>query len=153
MPRPVPLARILAEDPALAAWVERQRLCDRVTAHVRGTLPRALAPLVRVASCEEGRVELAAQAGAVAAALRQRGPAILAALRREGWDFTEVRVRVQVGGARLAPGKSATNQRDASGARALFGLASALPEGPLRASLERWSRRARGRSGRSGSEP
>jgi hypothetical protein len=144
MPRPVPIARILAADPALAAWVERQRLCDQVGAHVRRTLPRALAPLVRVASCEGGRIELAARAGAVAAAVRQRGPMILAALRREGWDFTEVRVRVQVGGARLAPGKSPTNQRDASGARALFGLAAQLPDGPLRASLERWSRRKSG---------
>jgi hypothetical protein len=145
MPRPVPIARVLAEDPALAAWVERQRLCEQVTAHMRGALPRALASLVRVASCEGGRLELAAQAGAVAAAVRQRGPAIQDALCREGWDFTEVRVRVQVAGRGPAPGKSMSNQRDASGARALFGLAPQLSQGPLRETLERWSRRSRGR--------
>jgi hypothetical protein len=145
VPRPAPLARILADDPTLAGWVERQRTCETLAARVRPELPRALARLVRVTGYADGRLELAAHAGAVAAAVRQRGPAILATLRREGWDFTEIRVRVQVGGAALEPGKSAGNQRDMTGAQALFGLAARLPAGPLQAALARWSRRARGR--------
>lgn len=145
MPRPAPLARVLAADPALAEWLERQRREARLTASIRGQLPRTLAPLARVAASEGGRLELAADAGAVAAALRQRAPDLLAALRREGWDFTEIRVRVQVRARPLAPGKTANNQRDASAARPLFALAERLPDGPLRAALARWSRRATGR--------
>jgi hypothetical protein len=144
MPRPAPLARVLAADPALSAWVERQRVCETLAGRVRPGLPRALARLVHVSAYEGGHLELAARAGAVAAAVRQRSPAILASLRREGWDFTEIRVRVQVVSQPLAPPKNSSNQRDASGARALFSLADRLPEGPLRAALGGWSRRARG---------
>jgi hypothetical protein len=100
---------------------------------------------VRVSSTAAGCLELAASSGAIAAAVRQRTPELLAALRREGWDFTEVRVRVQVRGLPASPVKAAANHRDASGATALFDLSGKLADGPLRAAIARWSRRARGR--------
>ena len=117
----------------------------RLTAALRDHLPRPVAAQVRVSSTASAILTLAASSGAIAAALRQRSPELLAALRREGWDFTEIKVRVQVRGLAGAPVKSAGNQRDATGAGALFDLSDELREGPLRASIQRWSRRARGR--------
>jgi hypothetical protein len=146
LPRPLPLAQVLERDATLAEWSRRHRLEARLTAAIRAHLPRPVAPQVRVAAAASQCLELAAGAGAVAAVLRQRAPDLLAALRREGWDFTEIRVRVQVIQMAEQPVKSTGNQRDATGARPLFDLAERLTEGPLRRSLSRWSRRARGRS-------
>ena len=145
MPRPLPLAQILAADSTLAAWSERQRAEARLTAAVRAHLPRPIAPQVRAIVADARCLELATGAGAIAATMRQRVPDLLAALRHEGWDFTEIRVRVQVRGTREQPVKSTANQRDANAAGSLFDLAADLPDGPLRRSLTRWSRRARGR--------
>jgi len=145
LPRPQPLAQVLASDATLAAWSERQRLEARLTAAVRDHLPRPVGAQVRAVAADARCLELATGAGAIAATVRQRGPDLLAALRREGWDFTEIRVRVQV---RRAPGgsvKSTGNQRDASAATPLFDLADRLADGPLRSALARWSRRSRGR--------
>jgi hypothetical protein len=145
VPRPMPLAQVIDRDAALASWSERARIEARLTALLRTRLPRAIAPHVRVAGTDAKCLELAAGAGAIAATLRQRAPDLLAALRREGWDFTEIRVRVQVRGITGTATKNPLNQRDASTASALFELAGRLPEGPLRDSLTRWSRRVRGR--------
>ena len=145
MPRPLPLAQILAADSTLAAWSERQRAEARLTAAVRAHLPRPIASQVRAIVADARCLELATGAGAIAATMRQRVPDLLAALRHEGWDFTEIRVRVQVRGNREQAVKSTGNQRDASAAGRLFDLAGDLPDGPLRRSLTRWSRRARGR--------
>ena len=144
--RPLPLTQVLERDATLADWSKRHRLEARLTAAVRACLPRPVAPQVRVAAAETHCLELAAGAGAIAAIVRQRVPDLLSALRREGWDFTEIRVRVQVNRTAEPPVKSTENQRDASGARPLFDLADRLPDGALRQSLARWSRRARGRS-------
>jgi hypothetical protein len=145
LPRPVPLARVLERDATLAEWSERARFEARLTALLRAHLPRAVGPHVRVAGTGGNCLELAAGAGAIAATLRQRAPDLLAALRREGCDFTEIRVRVQVRGMASTTPKKLVNQRDASEAGPLFDLAQRLPDGPLRRSLARWARRARGR--------
>jgi hypothetical protein len=146
LPRPLPLAQVLERDATLADWSRRHRLEARLTVAIRALLPRAVGPQVRVSATAGQCLELAAGAGAIAAVVRQWAPDLLAALRREGWDFTELRVRVQVNRMAEQPVKSTGNQRDASGARALFDLGDRLPEGPLRRSLARWSRRARGRA-------
>ena len=145
MPRPKPLTAVLASDATLAAWSERQRLEARLTAAVRDHLPRPVGAQVRAIAADARCLELATGAGAIAATVRQRGPDLLAALRREGWDFTEIRVRVQVRANPGQPVKSTANQRDASAAGALFELAGRLRDGPLRRSLTRWSRKTRGR--------
>ena len=91
-----PLARILTTDTLLASWHDRMRREAQLTTAVRRLLPRALADRVRVAEVAPPVLHLAVAAGAVAAVVRQRTPDILAGLRREGCDFTELRVRVQV---------------------------------------------------------
>lgn len=136
-----PLSRILAGDVQIAAWRDRAEREARLTTAVRRHLPRALADRVRVAEAEPGVLMLAAAAGAVAAVVRQRSPDLLAGLRREGFDFTEIRVRVQVRTEAPPPGKSLANQSGKVASAPLRRLASGLPEGPLRAAVERLARR------------
>ncbi len=100
---------------------------------------------MRVTEARGGVLEIAAGAGAIAATLRQRAPDLRAALARDGWDFTEIRIRVQVAGLAVTTGKPQPRQWDSRDAAPLFELADRLPDGPLKAALTRWSRRARGR--------
>lgn len=136
-----PLSRILATDPQIAAWHDRMERESQLTAAVRRMLPRALADRVRVAEAEPQALTLAVAAGAIAAVVRQRSPDILAGLRREGWDFTELRVRVQVKSDPVQPPKDSHIQRIKINSTPLAALARELPPGPLRAALERLVRR------------
>jgi hypothetical protein len=147
-PKPLaiaPLARVFGADARIASWTARLKDEAALTVIVRRQLPRPLADRVRVTGIRDGTLELATSAGAVAATVRQRTPDLIAALRREGCDFTEIRVRVQVAGAGAPRQKPLSRQLDAR-AFAMFDLAARLPEGPLKRALDRWSRRARGRS-------
>lgn len=116
-----------------------------MTRLVRKHLPRPIAERVHVTDAHDGVLELAATAGAIAATLRQRAPDLRAALARDGCDFTDIRVRVQVATRRESDQKSVRRQWDSASATPLFELAGRLPDGPLKAALTRWSRRARGR--------
>jgi hypothetical protein len=140
-PNPLqPLARILATDTQIAAWHDRMQRESRLTTAVRRLLPRALADRVRVAEATPQALTLAVAAGAVAAVVRQRTPDILAGLRREGLDFTELRVRVQVKSEPPPPAKM-PKQRAKADLTVFKRLAATLPEGPLRAAIERLTRR------------
>ena len=142
-----PLARVLADDPLLAGWDRRRRDEAKVTTAVRGELPRPLAPHVTAWLPAPARLELVATTGAVAAALRLRLPAVRSALERKGWDFRDIRVRVQPGLPAAVPTKSVPRQWDSAQGAALGTLAETLPEGPLKAAVAGWLRRA-GRQGR-----
>jgi hypothetical protein len=136
-----PLSGILANDALIAQWHDRMRLESRLTAAVRRELPRALADRVRVAEAAPPALTLAVAAGAIAAVVRQRSPDLLAGLRREGWNFTELRVRVQVKPAGSEPVKVKPIQRVKVDSAPLRALAQSLPHGPLRAAVERLVRR------------
>jgi hypothetical protein len=138
---PRPLSRILAVDAQMGAWHERMERESRLTAAVRRLLPRALADRVRVAEAEAPVLVLAVPAGAVAAVVRQRSPDLLAGLRREGWDFTEFVVRVQVGTAVPSHAKVHKNQPPPVNPAPLRHLASKLPPGPLRDAVARLARK------------
>jgi len=116
-----------------------------LTAVIRRVVPRPLAERVRVADARGGVLELAVAAGAAATVIRQRTPDMTMALRREGWDFTEIRIRVQVRAAERSAEKSFYNQVDVSKLHPLFRLADTLGDSPLKQSLERWRRRVQGR--------
>ena len=116
---------------------------NRLTTAVRRMLPRALAERVRVAEAVPPMLLVAVPAGAVAAAVRQRSPDILAGLRREGLHFTQMEVRVQVRADPLSPKKTVVNQSHAINSRPLRELALRLPPGPLRDSVARLARRGR----------
>jgi hypothetical protein len=139
------LARVLDADATIAAWTARQREEAALTGLVRRLLPRPIAERVRVTDARNGVLELAATAGAIAAAVRQRAPDLRAALARDGHAFAEVRVRVQVAGSAIAKEKPPVRAWDSRAATPLFDLADRLCDGPLQQALRRWSRRARGR--------
>jgi hypothetical protein len=135
---------VFESDARTAAWTARYREEAALTALIRRHLPRPLAERVRVAGTKDGVLELAAAAGAVAAVVRQRTPELATVLRREGWDFTEIRIRVQVTATVALSPKMLSRQLDTR-ASALFDFGDRLPEGPLKSALARWARRARGR--------
>ena len=90
------LARVLESDAQFADWTARRRQEVALTQLLCRHLPRPLAERVRVTDCRDGVLELAANSGAIAATLRQRAPELRMALARDGVDFNEIRVRVQV---------------------------------------------------------
>jgi hypothetical protein len=137
-----PLARILTTDTLLASWHDRMRREAQLTTTVRRLLPRALADRVRVAEVAPPVLHLAVAAGAVAAVVRQRTPDILAGLRREGCDFTELRVRVQVRTEPAQSHKSVYKQNTKVDSAPLRRLARDLPDGPLKEAVERLVRRS-----------
>ena len=145
MPSYRPLARVLDSSAEFADWTARHRQEIALTRLVRKHLPRAMAERVQVTDARNGVLELAAGAGAIAAALRQRAPDLRSALARDGCEFIEVRVRVQVAGTARAQPQTAKRQWDSAAASPLFELADQLRGGPLKDALRRWSRRARGR--------
>jgi hypothetical protein len=136
-----PLARILTTDVLLSSWHDRMRREAHLTTAVRRLLPRALADRVRVAEVTPPMLQLAVAGGAAAAVVRQRTPDILAGLRREGCDFTELRVRVQVGSDPPQPHKSTSKHNVKVDTAPLRRLARGLPEGPLKEAVERLVRR------------
>ena len=139
---PQPFKRIVTADATLAAWAARRGGEEALTGVVRGLLPRPMAPHIRVADARDGHLELAADAGAVAAIVRQRNVELLAALRRAGYEFTGIRVRVQVRTDWVPDKKPLANPLDRSSLQPLSALARDLPAGPLKAALEQFLRRA-----------
>ena len=137
-----PIARILDDDPLVAGWNRRRREEAAVTKAIGSVLPRPLAAHVAALLPTPDRLDLVAPTGAVAAALRQRLPAVQQALGREGLDFREIRVRVQPGLVPELPKKILPRQLDSAQFPALGRLAETLPAGPLQAAVRRWLRRA-----------
>jgi len=139
---PQPLQHILAADATVAAWDTRRRRENALTAIVRRHLPRTLAERIRVADAQGRELMLAAEAGAIAAVARQRAPDLLTALQREGWEFTGIRVRVQVRNETRRDRKPLAIHVDRSALQPLAAFARDLPSGPLKAALARFLRRA-----------
>jgi len=136
-----PLKRIVATDATLAEWEARRSREQALTVLVRRLLPRAFATRIHVAGARDGELELSADAGAVAAVLRQRSGDLLHALRSQGWEFRSIRVRVHVRTGSDPPPKLSVNQPDRASLRSLDALARTLPRGPLKVALERFLRR------------
>src|SRR3954470_11923444 len=80
MPTPQLLSRVLAADESFAAWSARRRREEALIAVMRRLLPRPLAGRVHVADAEGASLALGAEAGAIAAVVRQRSPDLLRAL-------------------------------------------------------------------------
>ena len=143
MPRlPQPIKNVLAADATLATWETRRQQEAALTGVLTRHLPRTLAQRVRVVDATGTELVVAADAGAIAAAVKQRVPDLLAALRREGRQFSVIRVRVQVRSDPIMPIKSHANQIDRASIQPLARLARDLPDGALKAALTRFVRRA-----------
>lgn len=139
---PQSFKHVLGADATLAAWEARRGREDALTGIVRRLLPRPLALRIHVADARNGQLELAADAGAIAAIARQRSAELLSTLQRQGWEFTGIRVRVQVRSDAAPNRKPLANPLDRSSLQPLSALARDLPPGPLKAALERFLRRA-----------
>jgi hypothetical protein len=137
-----PLARVLSDDPQVAAWNRRRRDEAAVNRAIGVVLPRPLAAHVAALLPAPDRLDLVATTGTIAAALRQRLPAVRLALGHEGMEFREIRVRVQPGVAPEIPRKPLPRQWDRAQKPALAGLARDLPDGPLKDAGARWLARA-----------
>jgi len=136
---------VLQSDGQFTEWTARAALEADLTKRVRRHLPRTLADRVRVTDCRDGVLEIAATAGAIAATLRQRATDLRAALAREGIECREIIVRVQVVGVTGTRERRAARSWNSADAKPMFELGERLRDGPLKAAIGRWSRRARGR--------
>ncbi len=143
MPRfPQPIKNVLAADATLATWEARRQQEATLTGVLTRHLPRTLAQRVHVVDATGVELVIAADAGAIAAAVKQRIPDLLVALRHEGCQFSAIRVRVQVRSDPATPTKSQAIQIDRASIQPLAKLARDLPEGALKAALARFVRRA-----------
>jgi hypothetical protein len=143
MPRsPQPIKHVVAADATLAAWEARRHQEAALTGTLTRLLPRSLAQRVRVVDATGTELVIAADAGAIAAAVKQRIPDLLAALRREASQFSSIRVRVQVRIDPAIPVKSQSHQIDRASIQPLARLARELPVGPLKTALAKFVRRA-----------
>ena len=143
MPRPnplIPLQRVVDDDTQLRAWNERRLRETTLLRVVRRALPRPVAERVYVADGQKNTLELATSAGAIASILRQHGPTILAALRREGWEFSGISVRVQPQAMPASSQKNEPRQWDSSSRLPMDALCDRLSPGPLKAALRRFLR-------------
>lgn len=138
---PRPLQQIIAADAMLAEWQARRAREEALTALVRRHLPRQLGERVRAGQLPSGEIELVVATGAVAAALRQRAPDLLAALIREGAPCNGIRVRVQVAASAAPDPKIARKVLDKGSLTPLAVLTRGLPAGPLKTALARLLRR------------
>jgi hypothetical protein len=131
------LLQILSADATLARWTDRQRREHIILERLRSGLPPALARHIEAASATAEELTLITTSGASAALLRQRGPALLAALDQAGWKFTVIKVRVQARSARGEIEKSVPKQIDARSAARLRAGARELADPRLRAAINR----------------
>ncbi|MCL4763527.1 MAG: hypothetical protein KJ018_17425 [Burkholderiales bacterium] len=135
-----PLDRILAADERIAGWNRRRLREAAVQAVLRRALPRPVGERVFVVGAEAPALELATPSGAVASVVRQQGPELLGLLRREGFEFSGIRLRVQPRPAPPQPQKSLPRQWDSASRRPLAALEQRLPAGPLKAAVARFLR-------------
>ena len=140
-PNPLtPLHRVVDDDAQLRAWNERRLHEAALLRVVRRVLPRPVAERVIVADGLQATLELATSAGAIASILRQHGPLILAALRREGWQFNGIHVRVQPQVMPASSPKNLPRQWDSASRQPMDALCQRLSPGPLKAALRRFLR-------------
>jgi hypothetical protein len=132
------LAQIIAAEPALAELRGRMAPIAILQQLCRQRLPQALKDNVRVGNAVGQELRLFVDNGSAATQLRQHTPELLVYLQSKGFEFTGIRVGVQV---RIAPGllrKAPPKQIDTAGRTSLARLAESLDgQNPLRGALER----------------
>jgi hypothetical protein len=131
------LQRIVTDDPALAALWDRTKPLRELQKLYAILVPPYLRTVTRVGAVAADELKLFADSGAAATRLRLLAPGLLAEFRSKGWQFSAIRVAVQV---RSRPDPAAGSPRkslDARGQQSLQQLADQLPESPLQAAISR----------------
>jgi hypothetical protein len=88
------LASALDQSQPLARLLQRLQESQARLAAVREHLPEALRDAVRAGPLDDAGWSLLAPSGAVASKLRQMLPELQAALERQGWQETPIRIKV-----------------------------------------------------------
>jgi hypothetical protein len=131
------LHHILNGESTFDDLLQRHRREAALQDRIRRLLPSALAKTVTVIDARFEELELGAASGAAAALLRRRAPELRAALVREGFEFTAIRVRVQARLAREPDQLAHKKQLDSAAAAVISSLAAELGRSPLAAALRR----------------
>ncbi len=139
-----PLQRYLGSGDALARLHDHAARLRRLQDAFARALPPLLAASCQVGNFKDGVLVVFAQGNAVAVKLKQMAPSLTARLIEAGHPLTAIQVRVAVHRPppQRPPPQARTIPED--GRRSLEALAASLPaDAPLRAALERLSRRSR----------
>ncbi len=140
------LQRILGTTEVLLHYASQAELVARAQKAFIEFAPGGLARCSGVLNIKSGKVLLRADSGAVAVRLRQLGPSLLAYLRKQGVDSTELEIQVQPDPQMLqrtetkADCPSISAQTEAS----ITHLSNSLPpDSPLRQALDTFMVRAK----------
>ena len=142
---PRKMQRIVTDDPALAVLWDRTRPLRELQKLYATLVPPYLRAASRVGSVAREELKLFADSGAVATRLRLLAPDLLREFRAKGWQFSSIRVAVQVRIPAPAQGKYARAPLDARSRSALLQTAAKLGESPLKDALTRLATRSRSR--------
>ena len=131
------IQRIVVDDPTLAALWDRTKPLRALQQLYTTFVPPYLRNSSRVGSVTADELKLFADSGAAATRLRLLAPELLAEFRSKGWQFSAIRVAVQVR-SRAEPAKGSSRKSlDSRGQQSLQKLADQLPESPLQAAVSR----------------
>lgn len=133
---------LLRQLPELQGLTRQVKRLSALQATLADCLPANLAASTTLVVAETGELVLYADNGAVATKLKQLTPRILVFLRQRGVEVTGIRVQMQVSiGHNPLPQKQI--YLSAAGRKAVRELAERVESSPLKAALERLSRRGR----------
>jgi hypothetical protein len=137
---------LLGKAEALKALTARVRRLEQLQSLYVRTAPRELAGSSRVKGCRAGTLFVWADNAAVAAKLKQLAPRLVAAIRENEPEITQIRIEVQVGGRGAAgPYKSRKTPLTPATIERFGTLAKSIPEGSLKNALARMAARHGGR--------
>lgn len=131
------LHSVLRTDPLLTRMLTEFESIMLVQQSYLRTVPSPLGLYSRVIAVTDEELLLTADNGAIATKLKQLTPDLLTALQREGWQFTSIRVQVQVRKPDEPRAKRIKKQIDSYGIQSLQKLAARLENGSLKAALKR----------------
>jgi hypothetical protein len=133
------LNALLGSTPELKKLAQTAHQIEGLQRQYQAIAPASLLQGSHVMRYDNGRLILAADNGAVASKLRQLAPQLISSFRTRGCEVTGIQIQVQVN---AAPPRTPPTPRKLGpqGQMALDDLAHSLPEGKLRAAVERLSR-------------
>ena len=134
------MQRVVGDEPALAALWEKTRPLRDLQQIFVAVVPPYLRTTARVGTVTGDELRLFADSGAAATRLRLLAPGLLAEFRSRGWEFSAIRVAVQVRPPAPPVPQGPRRELDDQGRTALRRCADGIPPGPLRAALERLAR-------------
>jgi len=131
------LERIVNDDPALAMLLKQTRPLRELQKLYATLVPPYLRSASRVGTVAREELKLFADSGAVATRLRLLAPDLLLEFRAKGWQFSAIRVGVQVNiRSETAPGKPRAPLDDKAKS-ALQRVADELDDSPLKQAMQR----------------